>query len=120
MTGFSTRDKRALLLGLDPALEASLAEALGRCNCVTLRGRERQDSRKVDIIFCSSTSEDLLHILSSRRRQPVVVVSRLPEVDGWLDALEAGAADYCAPPFEPAQIRWLIEAHTSREGVAAA
>jgi len=40
---------------------------------------------------------------------PVVAVSRLPEVSAWLNALELGAADYCAPPFEPAQIHWILQ-----------
>ncbi len=42
-------------------------------------------------------------------RLPVVVVSRLPEVSEWLDALDAGAADYCAAPFEHQHMSWLIE-----------
>ena len=33
------------------------------------------------------------------------------ETQEWLDALEAGAADYCAAPFEPVQLRWLLDAH---------
>ena len=40
---------------------------------------------------------------------PVVVVSRYPEVSDWLDAIEAGAADYCAPPFETAHLAWILE-----------
>ena len=40
---------------------------------------------------------------------------QLPElrevVADWLDALEAGASDYCAAPFEPAQIRWVLQSH---------
>ncbi len=55
------------------------------------------------------------------RGLPVVVVSRLPEVEGWLDALEDGAADYCAAPFEPVQLRWLLDTHTRvRNAYAAA
>jgi FixJ family two-component response regulator len=42
-------------------------------------------------------------------RLPVVIVSRLPEVSEWLDALDAGAADYCAAPFEHQHMSWLIE-----------
>lgn len=50
----------------------------------------------------------------------MVVVSRLPEVEGWLNALEAGAADYCAAPFEPAQLGWLLETNTRVRALAAA
>ena len=28
-----------------------------------------------------------------------------------LNALEEGAADYCAAPFEPVQMRWLLQTH---------
>ena len=39
---------------------------------------------------------------------PVIVVSRLPEVSAWLQALEQGAADYCGAPFEARQVRWAL------------
>ena len=40
---------------------------------------------------------------------PVVVVSRIPETSEWLDAIDAGATDYCAAPFEPQHISWLVQ-----------
>jgi len=40
---------------------------------------------------------------------PVVVVSRHPEPAEYLDAMDAGAADYCAAPFEPSHIRWILQ-----------
>jgi DNA-binding response OmpR family regulator len=39
----------------------------------------------------------------------IVVVSRHPEVSDWLDSIEAGATDYCAAPFETAQMKWILE-----------
>jgi DNA-binding NtrC family response regulator len=47
-------------------------------------------------------------IRSARPDLPVVVVSRLPEVSAWLDALEQGAADYCGAPFERKQVGWVL------------
>jgi len=41
---------------------------------------------------------------------PVIAVTKLPESGKWLDALEAGAADYCSAPFETMQICWLLAA----------
>ena len=38
----------------------------------------------------------------------MIVVSRVPEVSGWLSALEQGAADYCGAPFEARQVRWAL------------
>jgi len=65
-----------------------------------------------DVVFCNSEPrhyQALLHEMKRRGlRLPVVVVSRLPEVSAWLDALEAGAADYCAAPFDHQHMSWLI------------
>jgi DNA-binding NtrC family response regulator len=66
-----------------------------------------------DLIFCSSNPKQYLPLLEAigtcRPDLPVVVVSRVPEVSEWLDAIEAGAADYCASPFESAHIQWILD-----------
>jgi DNA-binding NtrC family response regulator len=66
-----------------------------------------------DLIFCSSDRGQYLPLLDAigryRPELPVVVVSRVPEVTDWLDAMEAGASDYCAPPFEPTHVRWILD-----------
>jgi DNA-binding NtrC family response regulator len=65
-----------------------------------------------DVVFCNSEPREYQALLNEMKRRglrlPVVVVSRLPEVSEWLDALDAGAADYCAAPFEHQHISWLI------------
>jgi hypothetical protein len=43
----------------------------------------------------------------------VVVETRNPEVREWLDALESGAADYCAAPFERSQLRWIMDSNVT-------
>ncbi|HWB95481.1 MAG TPA: hypothetical protein VG672_02230 [Bryobacteraceae bacterium] len=64
-------------------------------------------------MFCSGDDPRFRDALRTVRFQrpslPFVVATRLPEVKAWLDALDAGASDYCAAPFEPAQIRWIME-----------
>ena len=67
----------------------------------------------VDVVFCSGEDASacpalLRKIHAARPDLPVVVVTRSAETDKWLDALDAGAANYCSPPFEPQQIRWLL------------
>jgi DNA-binding NtrC family response regulator len=66
-----------------------------------------------DLIFCSSDRERYLALLEAIGRHkpdlPVVVVSRTPEVSEWLDAIEAGASDYCAAPFETSHIQWILD-----------
>jgi DNA-binding NtrC family response regulator len=68
-----------------------------------------------DMIFCASKPECFLPLQQFVRRHrpgvPIVVVSRCPEVSEWLDAIENGAADYCAAPFEASQIRWILESN---------
>jgi DNA-binding response OmpR family regulator len=59
-------------------------------------------------------------VRAERPTLPFVVVTRIPETGEWLDALEAGATDYCSAPFESRQINWLMEAALPRHcGVAA-
>jgi len=51
----------------------------------------------------------LLDIRQARPTLPFVVITRIPETSEWLDALEAGATDYCAGPIEWCQINWVME-----------
>ncbi len=71
-------------------------------------------SLQADVVFCAAEPERCQPLLEAMRQRqmnlPIVVVSRTAEVANWLGALEAGAQDYCAPPFEPVQIRWILEA----------
>ncbi len=66
-----------------------------------------------DLVFCSANRDQylaLLHAIGLRRPDlPVVVVSETPEVSEWLDAIEAGASDYCTAPFEPSHIQWILD-----------
>ena len=68
---------------------------------------------QADVVFCNSEPREYQALLNEMKlrgmRLPVVVVSRLPEVSEWPDALDAGAADYCAAPFDHQHMSWLIE-----------
>ncbi|MGE5646853.1 MAG: hypothetical protein ACM336_13785 [Acidobacteriota bacterium] len=109
-----------LMTGLDQDLAAELSRALAelRYTVVAEPFRSARESIKAidraaaNLVFCAaepSAYEPLLNGLREMGRLvPVVVVSRLPEVDDWLDAMEAGAADYCAAPFEPRLIRSIV------------
>jgi len=69
-----------------------------------------------DVVFCAAEPDRCRPLLEAMRQRqinlPVVVVSRSAETANWMIALEAGAQDYCAPPFEPLQIRWILETAT--------
>jgi DNA-binding NtrC family response regulator len=66
-----------------------------------------------DLIFCSTHRKRYPALLEAVGRfkpdLPVVVVSRVPEVAEWLDAIEAGASDYCTAPFETSHIQWILD-----------
>jgi DNA-binding NtrC family response regulator len=62
----------------------------------------------------------LKRVREARPSLPFVVVTRIPETREWLDALEAGATDYCSAPIETRQLRWLMESALPRPRFAAA
>jgi DNA-binding NtrC family response regulator len=69
--------------------------------------REASDADQV--IFCGPDVKLVSELRDALPEAPIVVVSRYPEVSGWLDSIEAGASDYCAAPFESAQLKWILE-----------
>lgn len=77
-----------------------------------------QDLGNADIVFASGESTRYLPLLKrvrdSQPQLPFVVVTRVPEIKDWLDALEAGATDYCAEPVEPRHLHWLMESTLPR------
>jgi len=119
-----------ILHELDDSLAAQLRQALSgpgqvlhstSCTSECLAVVEQLGA---DIVFCDADPGKYQRLLGALERSgikaPVVVVSRIPETSEWLDALDAGAADYCAAPFEHQHISWLIEsalAATRRGGL---
>jgi DNA-binding NtrC family response regulator len=71
------------------------------------------DLIQADIVFAGGESAEYLPLLrqvrESRPGLPFVVVSSSSDVVRWLDALEAGATDYCSAPFEIQQVQWVME-----------
>lgn len=111
-----------VLFGLGDLLDAELERALSDqkhvvhshvfltvAECVTL-----VEKFGADLVFCRAEPQDCTALLKTLKQQkpwlPVIVVSHCPETSQWIDALEAGASDYCAPPFRPAELRWMLEA----------
>jgi DNA-binding response OmpR family regulator len=75
--------------------------------------------RGADVIFCRAEVEQVRQLKRANPNSSVIVASRLPEISDWLDALEAGAEDYCAAPFEGTQVRWVLETHVRAASAAA-
>jgi len=102
--------RRAILFHLEEKIETELAASLKAASCEVLCLAAASSAVSGDLVFC--TTGPAFHIARSRfPHLPVIVVSRLPQTEEWLDALEAGAADYCAPPFEVIHLRWLLDTH---------
>jgi len=109
------------LIGLDQAIATQISRALAverhriEQKPQSVPARELID---VDIIFAGGEPAQYLSLLRRVRDErpglPFVVVTRVPETKAWLDALEAGATDYCSSPFESRQIHWLMESALPR------
>jgi DNA-binding response OmpR family regulator len=113
---------RIVLFGLSDALTVELERVLSledRVKVYTHRSVPGPHSLNLlktlhaDVVFCAAEPERCRPLLEAMRQKrmnlPVVVVSRNAETSNWVLALEAGAQDYCAPPFEPLHIHWILE-----------
>jgi DNA-binding NtrC family response regulator len=110
---------RAILLGLDPAVETELAASLRSASFAVSHGAGSPVARGGGLVFCPRGAA----FADAKAAFPdlaVVVVSRLPDTREWLEALELGALDYIAAPFETVQMRWLWEAPNDSVRAAAA
>jgi DNA-binding response OmpR family regulator len=104
------------LIGLEQATAAQISRSLA-----VERHRIEQkpsslgvtDLKDADIVFAGGDPSQYLSLLRRVRLEkpglPFVVVTRIPETTEWLNALEAGATDYCSSPFESRQLHWLME-----------
>ena len=101
---------QALLLGLTDDVVRQLSAPL-KTMC-TVRSADLKagiSGAEPHIIFCNSDMPTVKHLRRARPDTAIVVVSRHPETADWLDAIEAGATDYCAAPFEPVHMKWLLD-----------
>jgi hypothetical protein len=105
--GENANPRTAVFVGLDPELAAELSAALEKAGCAV------SECGPAQIVFCPPNPL-LANALCREVPTPVVVVSRLPDYDSWIDSLEAGAADYIAAPFETVHLRWLLDTHLSQ------
>ena len=101
--------RKAILFHLEETLEAQLASALRASAWEAIPSSQSFTAAPDDVIFCNAGAA-FLTAKATFPGVPVVVVNRVAEIDQWLDALEAGAADYVAAPFEEIKIRWLLQA----------
>jgi DNA-binding NtrC family response regulator len=111
---------KILLFGLECSLAEELSRVLrqlGQSVSIAAKLDGVLDAADADLIFAGSS--DLQDALAVFPKRPVIVTSRLPEVKAWLSALEDGAADYCGAPFEPTQLRWVLNSALANSALAA-
>ena len=118
MPNFYPGTETALLFGLDERLGSELEGALREQGREYLSEPWRRPGTEVarpgiKVVFCPADRNYYRPLLDFIRQRglklPVVVVSGAPELTQWLDALDAGVADYCSPPFESSQICWILD-----------
>lgn len=116
-----------LMMGLDETTAQQIEMITKHANHTVRRSAMKPECEarpEADLVFISGDRKGYLSTVRSLRSYhnapAVIVVTRLPETSEWLDALEAGATDYCSAPFEPVQIRWILDSALSRPRAFAA
>jgi DNA-binding NtrC family response regulator len=115
------------LIGIEPTAAKQLSLALDAgSHLIESKPQTTQPSDFIDcdLVFVNGEGQKYLSLLQDLRRArpalPFVVVTRIPNTSEWLDALEAGATDYCSAPFEPRQMKWLVQSALASHTHAAA
>jgi DNA-binding NarL/FixJ family response regulator len=115
-----------LLIGLDETVAGEIAHAVSvEQHTVYIRTHSIgiSDLFHAGIVFVGGSSQIRLSFLREVRYSfpdlPVVVVAETLETEEWLDALDAGATDYCCAPIGRRQIHRLMElvVPTDRDGL---
>lgn len=107
---------KVVLIGLEASVAFQIDRALA-CESHEIHHKPEntaaEDLSDADIVFAAGEQDRYMTLLKRLRETrpslPFIVVTRLPETSGWLNALEAGATDYCSAPFDARQIAWLLE-----------
>lgn len=110
------RSWRVVIVGLEPSLAQPLRDALARLGggVIAVEASGSALPEQADLVFCEARSQAIAEARHHWAHTPIVAVGRLAEADVWLESLEAGAADYCVPPFEAAGLEWMLECQLGR------
>jgi DNA-binding response OmpR family regulator len=117
---------KVLLVGIEPASAGQISQALAdsrhEVECKPC-GLSPLELHEADVVFAGGKPSQYLPLLQRVRAAlptlPFVVVTRLPETAEWIDALEAGATDYCSFPLSANQLKWLLDSVLPRRAAAA-
>lgn len=118
------------LIGFPDDMRSDLAAFLTDNGCRAVHHESAHELPKaLTAVFISGDRarwlETICHVRETHGRIFIVVATRLPDHEKWLDALDAGANDYCCLPMDAQQFGWLFRrdaqphrAETMRTGMA--
>ena len=100
------------LLDLPEDVARPISEVLLRDRHTVTETAAAQGLKQQAVVFVSGDQPQFRETIRSLKESNpdvrVIVATRLPDDRKWIDALEAGAADYCGAPFETFQLRWVL------------
>lgn len=108
------------LIGFPDDIAEELMSQLARQGCRTARYRradELQDEPAA-VFICADRPgwlETICELRATWSRIFLVAVTRAPDHEKWLDALDAGANDYCAMPLDSRQFAWLLRREPQKQ-----
>jgi PleD family two-component response regulator len=111
-------NRKAILFCLKESIERELAAALRSIAWDSMGMPEACGGGDGSIIFCLM-GPAFREARTLYPATPIVIVSRISEWNEHVEALEAGAADYYGAPFEPQQLRWIVETRTQPRRMSA-
>ena len=106
---------KVVLIGLEPSAASQVRDAFADDHVIALHPHAVAAEKLLDadIVFAGGEPGAYLELLRRLRQArptlPFVVITRLPETTEWLDALEAGATDYCSVPVGARQLQWMMQ-----------
>jgi len=101
------------LIGFDDGSAKQLTAHLAAESCRVSRKKRVSEvpSEALALLVSGDDPGWALIVREARSQRPdirVAVVTPLPDSSKWLDAIEAGAHDYCCLPPDRLLIRWLL------------
>ena len=117
---------KVILIGLEQPAAGQICGALAIDSHQIEQQQHNVATREMldaDIVFTGGEPTCYISLLKRvREARPsvfFVVVTRTPDTREWLDALEAGATDYCSVPIDTRKLHWLMESVLPRSRFAA-
>ena len=117
LTALLVHDQEELFRALEQALLNQGVQTQHAHTCAevsaALRGPRSPRLVLTDAALADGTWADVLN-LASWRGVPVIVVSRLVDIDLYLRTLESGASDFIVPPLSPAELAHVVKTTIGR------